>query len=174
MATQNGRIVFFMLPEQFFELLEKFVVENKPLLLFRRPETSNFESGYYLVTQHSKLEELYRDGEFRVIYLSLNSAPHHSQDWEFTSRCNEEVIDIRLGDTAPGQIESSEARLYIPGGPAQPMLDALRRKIASVCHRGIRGIRHNYPDMYWSEEVRSMALYRALGKEASRFWPMED
>ncbi len=174
MANKDGRIVFFMLPEQFFELLEKFVVEHKSLLLFRRPETSNFESGYYLVTQHSKLEELYRDGEFRVIYLSLNSAPHHSQDWEFTSRYNEEVIDIRLGDTAPGQIESSEARLYIPGGPAQPMLDALEREIASVCHRGIRGTRHKYPNHYWSDEVRSMQLYGALGKEQTRAWPMED
>lgn len=174
MAAKDGRIVFFMLPERFFELLEKFVVEHKSRILFQRPKTSNFESGYYIVTQHSELLEVYRDGEFRVIYLSLNSTPHHSKDWEFTSRCNEELIEISLGDTAPGQIEYSEARLYIPGGPAQPMLDALRRKIAAICHCGIRGIRHNYPDMYWSEEVRSMALYRALGKETSRFWPMED
>lgn len=46
----------------------------------------------------------------------------------------------------------------------------VEREIAAVCHQGTRGERHRYPNHYWSDEVRSLALYRALGKETSRFW----
>ena len=175
MAKNSGRIVFFMLPETFLELLGKFVVENQVTLLFRRYDTERFDAGYHLIPERTDLAQVFFDGGFRDIYLSLGCIPTHPTDWDFDTRCNEEVIEINLGRTAPGQTESSEARLYIPGGPAQPILDALECEIASVCHRGIRGTRHKYPDHYWSDEVRSMQLYGgALGKEQARAWPMEE
>lgn len=175
MTNIYGQVNFFMLPKQFFDLLARFVLENRATLVFQRFDSDEFEAGYSLVREQSDPAQVYRVGGFRVIYLSLGCIPTHSTDWDFHTRCNEELIEISLGRTAPGQIAMSEARLYIPGGPAQPMLDALEREIAAICRLGVRGRRHIHTDIYWSEDVRSMELYGgALGKEQARAWPMED
>ncbi|ACY18030.1 hypothetical protein [Haliangium ochraceum] len=174
MSPNKYRIAFFMLPSQFFELLPRVLADKALTLLFRRPKTENFEAGYENIADLSNLEKTFHEGDFQLIYLSTGCIPESSTDWEFTERCANQLVEIQLGRTAPGQVALSEAYLPVPGSPAGPILDALEQQIASVCRRGVRGARHSYPDHYWSEEVRTMALYRALGKEASRAWPVEE
>lgn len=174
MARNDYRIAFVMLPHQFFDILSRFIAGREVGVVFQRFQSDGFEAGVHVVPRGAELETMYREGKFGPIYLSVGGLPRHETDWDFINRFTDDLIRIELGAVAPGQIELSE--VYLLGEPsrARQVFDALEQEIAASSHCGLRGARHSYPNHYWSEEVRPLALYRALGKEASRFWIVEE
>lgn len=161
-----------MPPHRFFEILSQLVEEQGVSVVFQRFRSDAFEAGVHLVPRGADLEAMHQDGQFGPIYLSVGGLPHHQTDWEFSTRSSGDLIHIVLGATAPGEIALSEAYRWGESAPVRQVFDELERKIAEVCHRGVRGSsgkRHRYPGHYWSEEVRPLALYRSLGNKAGRF-----
>ena len=174
MSGAKDRIVFAMPLRRFFEILARLVAAHDIEVVFQRFESDGLEAGVHVVPRGADLETMHQEGKYGPIYLSVGGLPQHETDWDFIQRCLDDLINIEPGATAPGQIELSEAYLLAEPSRARQVFDALEREIAASSHRGIRGVRHFYPDHYWSEEVRPLALYRALGKEASRFWIAEE
>lgn len=170
MVREPYRLAFFMPPARFLDILARVASDEDVAVVLQRFKSGDHEAGVHVLPPGEDLEATHREGRFGPIYLSIGGLPRDETDWNFIERSRSDLIDIKIGATAPGQIALSEVYRAGDSDRLQAVFEALERAIAANSHRGVRGERHAYPDHYWSEEVRPLALYRALGKDASRYW----
>jgi hypothetical protein len=174
MVREPYRIAFFMPPPELLGILSRVVAEEGVAVVFQRFKSNEFGPGVHVIPPSADLEKTYREGCFGPIYLSIGGLPGDETDLRFAERSTHDLINIEPGRIAPGQIALSEIYRLGESSKVQTLFERLEREIAARSHKGVRMESYVYPDIYWSEDVRSLALYRALGKEASRFQIVED
>jgi hypothetical protein len=138
-------------------------------VVFQRFRSDGIEPGVHVIPRAADLESVYHEGRFGPIHLSVGGLPQHETDWRFLERHTADLIRVDPGASAPGRIELSEIHRQGESDAVQAVFEELDHEIASHSHKGVRGGSHSYPGFYWTEDVRSLALYRKLGAEASRF-----
>lgn len=151
-----SQIDFLMAPEKLFEILDVLSNKHQFRVIFRRYKSERFEAGYFVPRCGDNFGEMYLDGGYREIYLSLEKTPLSEKDWGFYENNFKDLIEINGGRIVGNLLEKFVARLVAKKSNARRIFaDFVKTLKSNMSSGGIYLNKTKYPNIYYDEAILS-------------------
>jgi len=167
MALGDMKIDFIIPSDTFFNLIKPVITNYNLKVFFRRYESSNHASEWYECPYFdTTLAKIYNEGGYVAIYITKTKKPVHKQDWSFTDKAEDELIEITGGRTIDDCIELSKMRVVSKKSNIKNIFKQLRDIIISnsagsqVLFNG-----HLYNNIYYINKVWEKKVCYTIGDD---------
>jgi len=126
---------FFMLSDEFFEVLRKVNHTYKFKLSFTRYSPASMgKSIWHTAELDEDLIHIYE--EYETIYISLGKVPANGLDSDFFEMACDELIEFSGGKISGNVLSISYLRVINKVSKARKLFDAIAREVKNITHAG--------------------------------------